>query len=98
MYFVSGVYYSFDWFMFLESIFEVKIFLVVLMVYIVDNGVFIYLLQFELDLVLMDCDLMVYGLKVGFGKIGVWLGSQMLDELKFFWEEMLLFWRMVLGI
>ncbi len=98
MHLVGGAHHSFDRPTPLESIPEAKISPAAPTAYIADTGAFIHPLKSEPDPSLTDRDLMVYGLKAGFGKTGARLGSQTPDEPKLFREEMLAFWKAALGV
>ena len=63
--------------------------------YLADDGSFIHPLQDHPDPALTDRDLMVYGLKAGFGRKGAKIGSHD-GEAALFRDDMLAFWRRVL--
>ncbi len=60
--------------------------------YVADDGAFIHLLTGAADAKLMDRDLMVYGLKAGYGVKGASIGASG-DEARQFAEDMIAFWK-----
>jgi dienelactone hydrolase len=63
--------------------------------YIDEHGAFVHPLTGEADPALKDRDLMVYGMKAGYGRRGARIGSNA-GEAQLFSEDMLSFWREVL--
>ena len=63
--------------------------------YIADDGAFIHPLEDAANPELVDRDLMVYGLKAGYGRKGAHIGSHA-GEAELFREDMLAFWQRVL--
>lgn len=65
--------------------------------YIADDGAFIHPLSGEPDPALMDRDLMVYGVKAGYGRTGARIGSRP-GEAEAFAADMMAFWATHLDI
>ena len=65
-------------------------------VYLVDDGAFMHPLEAVPNAKLTDRDLMVYGLKAGYGRKGAKIGSRD-GEAVLFRNDMVAFWRRVLG-
>lgn len=65
--------------------------------YLADDGAFIHPLRDEPDPALMDRDLMVYGLKAGFGRKGAKIGGRAGDA-ELFRIDMIAFWRRALAL
>jgi len=63
--------------------------------YIADDGAFIPVLSGEPDPALVDRDVMVYGLKAGYGRKGASIGSQG-DQADLFRDEMIAFFKRTL--
>ena len=61
--------------------------------YIADDGAFIHPATGLANPALVDRDLMVYGLKAGYGVKGAALGANSADEAKLFVDDMIAFWR-----
>lgn len=64
--------------------------------YIADDGAFVHPLDGRPDISLTDRDLMVYGLKAGYGRKGARIGSRD-GESPLFTEDMLAFWSRTLA-
>jgi hypothetical protein len=65
--------------------------------YIADDGAFIHPIEGKPNAALVDRDLMVYGLKAGYGRKGARIGSRDGDD-KLFRDDMVAFWRRVLAV
>jgi dienelactone hydrolase len=65
--------------------------------YIADDGAFIHPVQGTPNPALVDRDLMVYGLKAGYGRKGARIGSRDGDTTSFR-DDMVAFWRRVLAL
>jgi dienelactone hydrolase len=65
--------------------------------YIADDGAFIHPIQGTPNASLVDRDLMVYGLKAGYGRKGARIGSRDGDATSFR-DDMVAFWRRVLAV
>ena len=63
--------------------------------YLADDGAFIHPIEGTPNAALVDRDLMVYGLKAGYGRKGARIGSRDGDD-KAFRDDMVAFWRRVL--
>jgi dienelactone hydrolase len=60
--------------------------------YVADDGAFIHPVEVTPNSALMDRDLMIYGMKAGFGRTGAKIGSREGDD-KLFRDDMVAFWR-----
>jgi len=65
--------------------------------YIADDGAFIHPIEGKPNAALVDRDLMVYGLKAGYGRKGARIGSRDGDD-KLFRYDMVAFWRRVMAV
>jgi len=65
--------------------------------YIADDGAFIHPVEGTPNPALVDRDLMVYGLKAGYGRKGARIGSRGGDD-KLFRDDMMSFWRRVMSV
>lgn len=65
--------------------------------YLADDGAMIHPLSDQPDPSLVDRDVMVYGLKAGYGSYGASVGSAP-GEAEFFKNEMITFWRRALNL
>ena len=63
--------------------------------FIADDGAFVHPLEEKPDPALVDRDLMVYGLKAGYGRIGARIGSAE-GEAELFRDDMQRFWQQAL--
>jgi dienelactone hydrolase len=63
--------------------------------YLADDGAFIHPIEGSPNPALVDRDLMVYGLKAGYGRKGARIGSRDGDD-KAFRDDMVAFWRRVM--
>jgi hypothetical protein len=64
--------------------------------FIADDGAFVHPLEDAPNPELVDRDLFVYGLKAGYGRTGARIGSAE-GEAELFRDDMLRFWRWVMG-
>ena len=92
---ISGAAHSFDRGTDLERIAEAAVSPGAPTVYIAEDGAFIHPLAVAPDPRLIDRDLMVYGLKAGYGVKGASIGSRPEDAC-LFREDMVAFWRRTL--
>jgi dienelactone hydrolase len=65
--------------------------------YLADDGAFIHPVEGRANPALVDRDLMVYGLKAGYGRKGARIGSRDGDA-KLFRDDMVAFWRRVMAV
>ncbi len=65
-------------------------------VYLADDGAFIHPAEEAPNPALMDRDLLVYGMKAGYGRKGARIGSRDGDD-KLFRDDMVAFWQRVMG-
>jgi dienelactone hydrolase len=65
--------------------------------YLADDGAFIHPIDGTSNPALVDRDLMVYGLKAGYGRKGARIGSRAGDD-KSFRDDMVAFWRRVMVV
>ena len=65
-------------------------------IYLADDGAFLHPVEAAPNAKLTDRDLMVYGLKAGYGRKGARIGSRD-GEATLFREDMVAFWKGVLG-
>lgn len=65
--------------------------------YVADDGAFIHPIQGTANPALFDRDLMVYGLKAGYGRKGARIGSRDGDAAAFR-DDMVAFWRRVMAL
>jgi hypothetical protein len=65
--------------------------------YLADDGAFIHPIDGNANPALADRDLMVYGLKAGYGRKGARIGSRDGDD-KAFGDDMVAFWRRVMAV
>lgn len=65
--------------------------------YIADDGALIHPLEDTPDRELVDRDIMVYGLKAGYGRKGAKIGSRD-GEAELFRSDMVAFWKRVFGV
>jgi len=63
--------------------------------YLADDGAFIHPVEATPNPALTDRDLMIYGMKAGFGRKGAKIGSRN-GEAKLFRDDMVAFWRRVM--
>ena len=64
--------------------------------YLADDGAFLHPLEAVPNPKLTDRDVMIYSLKAGYGKRGAKIGSRD-DEAELFRDDMVAFWRQVIG-
>lgn len=93
--FFSGAAHSFDRGTPLQHIAEASVAPGALTSYIADDGAFLHPLQSEPRPDLTDRDLMIYGLKTGYGRKGASIGTSG-EEANLFRADMLEFWRRTL--
>jgi dienelactone hydrolase len=65
--------------------------------YLADDGAFLHPIEGTPNPSLVDRDLMVYGLKAGYGRKGARIGSRKGDD-KAFRDDMVAFWRRVMAV
>ena len=65
--------------------------------YLADDGAFVHPIEGKPNPALVDRDLMVYGLKAGYGRKGARIGSRDGDD-KLFRDDMVAFWQNVLAV
>jgi hypothetical protein len=92
---VAGAAHSFDRGTPLQRIEEAAVALGTPTAYLADDGAFIHPAEGMPDAKLVDRDLMVYGLKAGYGRKGASIGSRPGDA-ELFRADMLDFWRRTL--
>ena len=92
---VGGAHHSFDRGTAIADVANASVSPAAPTAYLADDGSFIHPLQDRPDPALTDRDLMVYGLKAGFGRKGAKIGSHD-GEAALFRDDMLAFWRRVL--
>ena len=91
----SGAAHSFDRGTDLERIAEASVAPGAPTAYIAEDGAFIHSLSAAPDPKLTDRDLMVYGLKAGYGVKGASIGSRP-EDARLFRDDMTAFWRRTL--
>lgn len=92
---LGGVQHSFDRGSAIENVANASVSPAAPTAYITDDGAFIHPLEDTANPQLTDRDLMVYGLKAGYGRKGARIGSRG-GEAALFKEDMLAYWRRVL--
>jgi hypothetical protein len=65
--------------------------------YLADDGAFIHPIEGTPNPALVDRDLMVYGLKAGYGRKGARIGSRDGDDTAFR-DDMVAFWRRIMAV
>jgi dienelactone hydrolase len=93
---LGGVQHSFDRGSAIEIIPDASVSPAAPTVYIADDGAFIHPLEAQSNAQLTDRDLMVYGLKAGYGRKGARIGSRD-GEAELFKQDMLATWRRIFG-
>jgi dienelactone hydrolase len=93
---VGGAQHSFDRGTAIENIADAAVSPAAPTAYIGDDGAFLHPLDDKPNPLLMDRDLMVYGLKAGYGRKGARIGSRE-GESDLFKADMLAFWQRVLA-
>jgi hypothetical protein len=93
---IGGAQHSFDRGTDIEDIPDASVFPGAPTAYIANDGAYIHPLTGVADSMLVDRDLIVYGLKAGYGRKGAKIGSRDGDA-EVFKTEMLAFWRRTLG-
>jgi hypothetical protein len=93
---VGGAQHSFDRGTPVVEIADARTAPVAPIAFIADDGAFLHPLAEEPDPALVDRDLMVYGNKAGYGRIGARIGSAP-GEAELFRDDMLGFWRRMLA-
>jgi dienelactone hydrolase len=92
---LGGVQHSFDRGTAIANIPDASVSPAAPTVYIADDGAFIHPLEDQPNALLTDRDLMVYGLKAGYGRKGARIGSRD-GEADLFKADMLTYWSRVL--
>lgn len=93
---LGGAQHSFDRGTGIETIADAAVSPAAPTAYVADDGAFIHPLDDKPNPLLMDRDLMVYGLKAGYGRKGARIGSRD-GESELFTTDMLAFWKSALG-
>jgi dienelactone hydrolase len=93
---VGGAQHSFDRGTAIENIPDAAVSPAAPTAYVGDNGAFMHPLDDKPNPLLMDRDLMVYGLKAGYGRKGARIGSRD-GESELFKADMLTYWQRVLA-
>ncbi len=92
---IGGAHHSFDRGTAIVDVAEASVSPAAPTAYLADDGSFVHPLEGHPDPALTDRDLMVYGLKAGFGRKGAKIGSRDGDAA-LFRDDMLTFWHRVL--
>jgi dienelactone hydrolase len=90
---VGGAHHSFDRSTALENTPNAKVSPGAPIAFIDDTGALIHPLESKGNPALVDRDLMVYGLKAGYGRTGARLGSTTPEQPNIFRDDMMAFWR-----
>lgn len=92
----AGAQHSFDRGTAIVNVLEAAVAPAAPTAYLADDGAFIHPAEETPNPALMDRDLMVYGMKAGYGRKGARIGSRDGDD-KLFRDDMVAFWRRVMG-
>jgi len=92
---IGGAHHSFDRGTGIENVADASVSPAAPTIYIGNDGAFIHPLGGVADSKLVDRDLMIYGLKAGYGRKGAKIGSRA-GEAELFRADMLAFWRRTL--
>ncbi|NOJ40809.1 dienelactone hydrolase family protein [Bradyrhizobium australiense] len=93
---IGGAQHSFDRDTAIENVADASVSPAAPTAYIANDGAFIHPLHGVAESKLTDRDLMIYGLKAGYGRKGAKIGSRDGDA-ELFRADMLAFWRRTLG-
>lgn len=93
---IGGAQHSFDRGSAIENIPDASVSPAAPTAYVADDGAFLHPLDDRPNPLLMDRDLMVYGLKAGYGRKGARIGSRD-GESELFRTDMLAYWTRVLA-
>lgn len=93
---VAGAHHSFDRGTAIANVADASVAPAAPTAYMTDDGAFMHPLESAPNPALTDRDLMIYGLKAGFGRQGAKIGSREGDAA-LFREDMLSFWARCLG-
>jgi dienelactone hydrolase len=93
---IGGAQHSFDRGTGIETLADASVSPAAPTAYVADDGAFLHPLDDKPNPLLMDRDLMVYGLKAGYGRKGAKIGSRD-GESELFKADMLAYWTRVLA-